>query len=55
VRPPAHLPAGAAPGWVYFATGSACLFYLHMDCLDGKQARKIKNSSPLGQLFDHGE
>lgn len=45
---------GAAPGWVYFATGSACLFYLHMDCLDGKQARKIKNSSPLGQLFDHG-
>jgi hypothetical protein len=25
-----------------------------MDCLDGKQARRTKNSSPLGQLFDHG-
>ncbi|GAB4823532.1 hypothetical protein N2152v2_010578 [Parachlorella kessleri] len=25
-----------------------------MDCLDGKQARRTKTSSPLGQLFDHG-
>lgn len=32
----------------------AVFFYLHMDCLDGKQARRTKNSSPLGQLFDHG-
>jgi ethanolaminephosphotransferase len=44
-----------APRWVYFMTGSAVLFYLHMDALDGKQARKTKTSSPLGQLFDHGE
>ncbi len=33
----------------------AVFFYLHMDNLDGKQARRTKNSSPLGQLFDHGE
>ncbi len=25
-----------------------------MDALDGKQARRTKNSTPLGQLFDHG-
>ena len=42
------------PRWLYFLSGSAVLFYLHMDCLDGKQARRTKNSSPLGQLFDHG-
>ena len=35
-------------------SGAAVFFYLHMDCLDGKQARRTKNSSPLGQLFDHG-
>jgi ethanolaminephosphotransferase len=34
--------------------GSSVLFYLHMDALDGKQARRTKTSSPLGQLFDHG-
>ena len=28
--------------------------YVHLDCLDGKQARRTKSSSPLGQLFDHG-
>ncbi len=47
--------AGDAPLWVYFCSGAACLFYLHMDCLDGKQARKTNTSSPLGQLFDHGK
>jgi len=45
---------GLAPDWLPFASGSAVLFYLHMDALDGKQARKTKTSSPLGQLFDHG-
>lgn len=25
-----------------------------MDAVDGKQARRTKSSSPLGQLFDHG-
>lgn len=38
----------------YPCSAAAVFFYLHMDCLDGKQARRTKNSSPLGQLFDHG-
>jgi len=25
-----------------------------MDALDGRQARRTKSGSPLGQLFDHG-
>jgi phosphatidylglycerophosphate synthase len=28
--------------------------YSTLDAVDGKQARKTKSSSPLGQLFDHG-
>lgn len=28
--------------------------YQTLDALDGKQARRTKNSTPLGQLFDHG-
>jgi cytidyltransferase-like protein len=27
--------------------------YSTLDALDGKQARRIKNSSPMGELFDH--
>lgn len=45
---------GVAPWWVYFLCGFVVLSYLHLDCLDGKQARRTKTSSPLGQLFDHG-
>ncbi|KAK9844095.1 hypothetical protein WJX81_004397 [Elliptochloris bilobata] len=52
----AYLPSmeGDAPRWVYAGCGLACLAYLHLDCLDGKQARRTSSSSPLGQLFDHG-
>eukprot|EP01125_Pyxidicula_operculata_P006740 TRINITY_DN2311_c0_g1_i2.p1 TRINITY_DN2311_c0_g1~~TRINITY_DN2311_c0_g1_i2.p1 ORF type:complete len:318 (+),score=39.91 TRINITY_DN2311_c0_g1_i2:223-1176(+) len=33
----------------------ACLFFYQLfDALDGKQARRTKSSSPLGELFDHG-
>ena len=46
--------AEVAPWWVYFLNGFAGLVYLHLDCIDGKQARRTKSSSPLGQLFDHG-
>lgn len=28
--------------------------YSTLDAIDGKQARRTKSSSPLGQLFDHG-
>ena len=30
------------------------LVYRVLDEMDGKQARKTGNSSPLGLLFDHG-
>ncbi|EGR29150.1 hypothetical protein IMG5_162040 [Ichthyophthirius multifiliis] len=30
------------------------LIYMNFDNVDGKQARKTGNSSPLGLLFDHG-
>jgi len=46
--------AEVAPWWVYFLNGFAGLVYLHLDCIDGKQARRTNSSSPLGQLFDHG-
>lgn len=45
---------GTAPWWAHAAMGAATLAYLHLDCLDGKQARRTGTSSPLGQLFDHG-
>ena len=43
-----------APRWVFAGMGLATLAYLHLDCLDGKQARRTASASPLGQLFDHG-
>lgn len=34
---------------------AACLWiYSTMDNVDGKQARRTRSSSPLGELFDHG-
>lgn len=32
----------------------ALFAYQTLDAIDGKQARRTKSSSPLGQLFDHG-
>lgn len=29
------------------------LLYMNFDNMDGKQARKTKNSSALGMIFDH--
>jgi len=51
-----HCPAlaGDAPRWAYAANAILSVVYLHLDCLDGKQARRTGSSSPLGQLFDHG-
>eukprot|EP00884_Botryococcus_braunii_P012698 jgi/Botrbrau1/21429/Bobra.0216s0042.1 len=43
---------GDEPRWVFVLCGIASLLYTHLDCLDGKQARRTKTSSPLGQLFD---
>lgn len=33
---------------------SSFLFYTMMDAIDGRQARRTKSGSPLGQLLDHG-
>lgn len=44
----------APPTWVFFFSAAAVVAYCHLDCLDGKQARRTRTSSPLGQLFDHG-
>ena len=42
-------------------SAASCLFYAGtvfvyqtLDAIDGKQARRTKSGSPLGQLFDHG-
>ena len=42
------------PDWVVAFAGFCTLAYYTFDCMDGKQARRTGNSSPLGQLFDHG-
>jgi ethanolaminephosphotransferase len=46
--------AGDVPRWLSILTGVMHLVYMHLDNMDGKQARKTGNSSPLGLLFDHG-
>lgn len=46
--------SGEAPTWVYVLNFATTLIYMHLDCLDGKQARRTGSSTPLGQLFDHG-
>ena len=35
-------------------TNQILYFLLPVDGTDGKQARRTKSSSPLGELFDHG-
>ena len=35
-------------------TGVSFMCYITLDNVDGKQARRTSNSSPLGQIFDHG-
>jgi len=40
---------------ILYAWFALCIWiYQTLDAVDGKQARKTKSSSPLGQLFDHG-
>lgn len=42
------------PRWVFALNAVATIVYVNLDCIDGKQARRTRSSSPLGQLFDHG-
>ncbi|KAF4696252.1 phosphotransferase 1 [Perkinsus olseni] len=42
------------PAWVWALTGIMVIAYSFFDNLDGKQARRLGLSSPLGLLVDHG-
>ena len=42
------------PPWVCYVTSFTYSFYIYLDAADGKQARRLNASSPLGLLFDHG-
>jgi phosphatidylglycerophosphate synthase len=42
------------PRWTFFFAATCIFIYANLDAIDGKQARRTKSSSPLGQLFDHG-
>lgn len=42
------------PRILYLYSALGVFLYQTLDALDGKQARRIGKSSPLGQLFDHG-
>jgi len=45
---------GVTPLW--FLIGQAYCYFIYrlLDEMDGKQARRTGNSSPLGLIFDHG-
>ncbi|XP_023229349.1 cholinephosphotransferase 1-like [Centruroides sculpturatus] len=43
-----------APRWSFFLCALGLFIYQTLDACDGKQARRTKTSSPLGELFDHG-
>lgn len=42
------------PSWTLAFYGFTLFLYQTLDNVDGKQARKIKNSTPLGMIMDHG-
>jgi ethanolaminephosphotransferase len=42
------------PRWTFFVAAFFQFLYQTLDAVDGKQARRTRSSSPLGQLFDHG-
>lgn len=42
------------PPWVCYSSVIAYSLYYILDLCDGKQARRLKVSTPLGCLFDHG-
>ncbi|EEH34901.1 aminoalcoholphosphotransferase [Paracoccidioides lutzii Pb01] len=42
------------PPWVYLSWAVGLFLYQTFDAVDGTQARRTKQSGPLGELFDHG-
>lgn len=45
---------GEVPNWFFFFQAWCYFAYRMLDEMDGKQARRTGNSSPLGLIFDHG-
>ncbi|KAH1525092.1 hypothetical protein KXW35_005746 [Aspergillus fumigatus] len=41
------------PPWVYASCAIGLFLYQTFDAVDGMQARRTRQSSPLGELFDH--
>lgn len=46
--------AEGIPLWVFTACGVLLFLAYNLDGIDGKQARRIGVSGPLGEMFDHG-
>ncbi|KAK0367114.1 Phosphotransferase [Friedmanniomyces endolithicus] len=42
------------PPWVYASWAVGLFLYQTFDAIDGTQARRTRQSGPLGELFDHG-
>ncbi|KAH0347530.1 sn-1,2-diacylglycerol cholinephosphotransferas-like protein, partial [Aureobasidium melanogenum] len=42
------------PSWVYYSWALGLFTYQTFDAVDGSQARRTRQSGPLGELFDHG-
>ncbi|KAJ2903724.1 hypothetical protein MKZ38_009462 [Zalerion maritima] len=42
------------PVWVYYSFAAGLFLYQTFDAVDGSQARRTRQSGPLGELFDHG-
>lgn len=42
------------PPWVYASWAVGLFLYQTFDAVDGSQARRTRQSGPLGELFDHG-
>lgn len=42
------------PPWVYASWALGLFLYQTFDAVDGTQARRTRQSGPLGELFDHG-
>eukprot|EP01080_Neovahlkampfia_damariscottae_P011237 gene11237-4057_t len=49
-----NLQGELVPSWVYYLNAFWLFYYMTMDAIDGKQARRTGSSSALGELFDHG-
>jgi ethanolaminephosphotransferase len=43
-----------APAWLLIFNAYCLAAAYTLDCMDGKQARRLQCSSPVGQLLDHG-